>query len=115
MDPHIFSGKFCRVLVCASNIGDTARCTQCHHRVRCNQSKRGPRQLNGGYSAVLASYLLDEQLGHLGRVGCTLCLIGSLIIILHAPADKEIQTVDEILHYAIQPGASPLTLPWNFL
>ncbi|KAI0316093.1 magnesium transporter NIPA-domain-containing protein [Amylostereum chailletii] len=54
--------------------------------------------------AILASYLLDEELGHLGRVGCTMCLIGSLIIILHAPADKDIQTVDEILHYAIQPG-----------
>ncbi|VDB87958.1 unnamed protein product [Peniophora sp. CBMAI 1063] len=54
--------------------------------------------------AVLASYLLDEQLGHLGRVGCTLCILGSLIIVLHAPEDKEITTVDEVLHYAIQPG-----------
>ncbi|EJD05516.1 DUF803-domain-containing protein [Fomitiporia mediterranea MF3/22] len=54
--------------------------------------------------AVLASLLLKEELGHVGRVGCTLCLIGSLIIVLHAPADKEVQTVDEILHYAVQPG-----------
>ncbi|KAH7924377.1 DUF803-domain-containing protein [Leucogyrophana mollusca] len=54
--------------------------------------------------AILASFLLGEELGHLGRTGCALCLIGSLIIVLHAPPDKEIQTVDEILHYAIQPG-----------
>ncbi|GBE89161.1 magnesium transporter NIPA-domain-containing protein [Sparassis latifolia] len=54
--------------------------------------------------AILASLLLNEELGHLGRVGCALCLLGSLIIVLHAPADKDIQTVDEILHYAIQPG-----------
>jgi hypothetical protein len=27
-----------------------------------------------------------------------------LIIVLHAPPDKEVQTVDEILNYAIQPG-----------
>ncbi|KAL4078160.1 magnesium transporter NIPA-domain-containing protein [Scleroderma yunnanense] len=54
--------------------------------------------------AVLASFLLNEELGHLGRTGCALCLIGSLIIVLHAPADKEVETVDEILHYAIQPG-----------
>ncbi|KAG8930549.1 hypothetical protein FRC02_004064 [Tulasnella sp. 418] len=54
--------------------------------------------------AVLASFLLKEELGHLGRIGCTLCLVGSLIIVLHAPEDKEIQTVDEILNYAIQPG-----------
>lgn len=55
-------------------------------------------------SAVLASFLLNEELGHLGRVGCALCLIGSLIIVLHAPEDKEIDTVDEILRYAMQPG-----------
>ncbi len=59
-------------------------------------------------SAILASYLLDEELGHLGRLGCTICILGSLIIVLHAPADKDIQTVDEVLRFAVQPGASPL-------
>ncbi|KAH9989204.1 magnesium transporter NIPA-domain-containing protein [Russula vinacea] len=54
--------------------------------------------------AILASYLLDEELGHLGRLGCTICILGSLIIVLHAPADKDIETVDEILRYAVQPG-----------
>ncbi|KAG8735734.1 hypothetical protein FRC10_010217 [Ceratobasidium sp. 414] len=54
--------------------------------------------------AVLASVLLNEELGHIGRVGCALCFLGSIIIVLHAPEDKEVQTVDEILNYAIQPG-----------
>ena len=54
--------------------------------------------------AVLGSYFLREDLGTLGKLGCALCLIGSVIIVLHAPPDKEIDTVDEILHYAIQPG-----------
>ncbi|KAI0828910.1 DUF803-domain-containing protein [Trametes gibbosa] len=54
--------------------------------------------------AVLASFLLHERLGHLGRVGCALCLLGSLIIVLHAPPDKDIETVDEILHFALLPG-----------
>ncbi|KAL3419351.1 hypothetical protein PVAG01_09573 [Phlyctema vagabunda] len=54
--------------------------------------------------AVLGSYFLNEKLGSLGKLGCAICLIGSVIIVLHAPPDKEIQTVDEILHYAIQPG-----------
>ncbi|KAF5389676.1 hypothetical protein D9757_006045 [Collybiopsis confluens] len=54
--------------------------------------------------AVLASFLLKEELGHLGRVGCGLSLIGSLIIVLHAPEDKDVVTVDEILAYAVQPG-----------
>lgn len=54
--------------------------------------------------AVLAALILKEELGILGKLGCAICLIGSLIIVLHAPPDKEIQTVDEILNYAVQPG-----------
>ncbi|KAL6895070.1 magnesium transporter NIPA domain-containing protein [Trichoderma evansii] len=54
--------------------------------------------------AVLGSYFLDEELGTLGKLGSAICLIGAVIIVLHAPPDEEIETVDEILHYAIQPG-----------
>jgi len=54
--------------------------------------------------AVLASFLLNEELGRIGRIGCALCLLGSLIIVLHAPEDKPIETVDEILSFAVQPG-----------
>jgi membrane associated rhomboid family serine protease len=57
--------------------------------------------------AVLGSYFLKEELGTLGKLGCAICLIGSVIIVLHAPPDKEIKTIDEILHYAIQPCISP--------
>lgn len=56
--------------------------------------------------AILGAYFLKERLGMLGKIGCAICLIGSLIIALHAPPDKDIQTVDEILNYAIQPGMS---------
>ena len=54
--------------------------------------------------AVLGSYFLKERLGQLGKIGCAIALLGSIIIVLHAPPDKDVQTVDEILHYAIQPG-----------
>ncbi|KAG7740190.1 hypothetical protein KL923_002031 [Ogataea haglerorum] len=54
--------------------------------------------------AVLASIFLREELGTLGKMGCAICLLGSVIIVLHAPADKEVQTVDEILNYAKQPA-----------
>ncbi|CAG8584619.1 16997_t:CDS:2 [Funneliformis caledonium] len=53
--------------------------------------------------AVLASLFLKESLGRLGTVGCGLCLIGSIMIVLHSPADKEIKTVDEILQFALKP------------
>ncbi|CAZ79693.1 unnamed protein product [Tuber melanosporum] len=54
--------------------------------------------------AVLGTYFLREELGVLGKLGCAICLIGSVIIVLHAPPDEDIQTIDEILYYAIQPG-----------
>lgn len=54
--------------------------------------------------AVLASFMLKEHLGHLGRIGCALSLVGSLIIVLHAPEDRKVETVDEILDYALRPG-----------
>ncbi|ODQ68504.1 DUF803-domain-containing protein [Nadsonia fulvescens var. elongata DSM 6958] len=54
--------------------------------------------------AVLAAFFLKEELGMLGKLGCAICLIGSVIIVLHAPPDKEIDTVDEILAYAVKPG-----------
>ena len=54
--------------------------------------------------AVLGAYFLKEQLGRLGWLGCFICLVGSVIIASHAPPDEEIETVDEILQYAIYPG-----------
>lgn len=54
--------------------------------------------------AVLAAMFLQEELGVLGKMGCAICLMGSVIIVLHAPPDKDIETVDEILNYATRPG-----------
>ncbi len=54
--------------------------------------------------AILAAIFLKEELGTLGKLGCANCILGSVIIVLHAPPDKDIQTVDEILDYALRPG-----------
>ncbi|KXS11007.1 DUF803-domain-containing protein, partial [Gonapodya prolifera JEL478] len=54
--------------------------------------------------AVLASIFLGERLGTMGLIGCVLCLVGSVVIILHAPEEKAISSVDEILQYAVQPA-----------
>ncbi|KAK0674286.1 magnesium transporter NIPA-domain-containing protein [Cercophora samala] len=54
--------------------------------------------------AVVGSYVLNEELGTLGKLGSALCLIGAVIIVLHASPDEDIQTIDQILELAIQPG-----------
>lgn len=54
--------------------------------------------------AVLGSYFLKEELGILGKLGCAICLLGSVVIVLHAPPDQPIETVDEILNDALSIG-----------
>jgi len=100
------SRQLCRVHLCTPYFSNTTGCYECSHWVRDTIYASCPLAHFDlpPISAVLASFLLGEELGHLGRIGCTLCLLGSLIIVLHAPEDKAIDTVDEILHYAIQPG-----------
>lgn len=55
-------------------------------------------------SAVLGSYFLNERLGTLGKIGCSTCLIGAVVIVLHAPPDKDVESIETLLGYAIQPG-----------
>jgi uncharacterized membrane protein YccC len=33
-----------------------------------------------------------------------MCLLGSVVIVLHAPPDKPVERIDEILAYAVKPG-----------
>jgi drug/metabolite transporter (DMT)-like permease len=54
-------------------------------------------------SAVLAHFTLNEKLQRVGVLGCVLCIVGSTVIILHAPQERTPSSVDEIWHLAIQP------------
>ncbi|XP_020548630.1 probable magnesium transporter NIPA6 isoform X4 [Sesamum indicum] len=55
-------------------------------------------------SAVLAHFLLKEKLGKLGILGCVLCIVGSTVIVIHAPGEHSISSVEEIWELAIQPA-----------
>lgn len=55
-------------------------------------------------SSVLASMFLQDELGFEGKIGCALSLLGSLIIVLNAPQDQDISSIDEIMDKATQPG-----------
>lgn len=33
-----------------------------------------------------------------------MCLLGSVVIVLHAPPDQPVETIDQILSYALTPG-----------
>ncbi|KAL6504570.1 hypothetical protein OROGR_026493 [Orobanche gracilis] len=55
-------------------------------------------------SAVLAHFLLKEKLRKLGILGCILCVVDSTVIVLHAPGEHSISSVEEIWELAIQPA-----------
>jgi hypothetical protein len=55
-------------------------------------------------SAVLAHFLLKEKLLKMGMLGCLICILGSTIIVLHAPQEMSLSSVQQIWKLAIQPG-----------
>lgn len=55
-------------------------------------------------SAVLAHFILKERLHKMGILGCISCIVGSLVIVIHAPQEQSPSSVEEIWVLAIQPA-----------
>ncbi|XP_074649606.1 magnesium transporter NIPA2-like [Tubulanus polymorphus] len=47
-------------------------------------------------SAILSSYFLNERLNLLGKVGCAVCILGSTVVVIHAPKEPEINSMYEL-------------------
>ncbi|CAK1601094.1 unnamed protein product [Parnassius mnemosyne] len=47
-------------------------------------------------AAVLSSKFLNEKLNFIGKIGCFLCIIGSVIFVIHSPKTEEIQEFSEL-------------------
>lgn len=63
-------------------------------------------------SAVLAHIILREKLHIFGVLGCALCVVGSTTIVLHAPQEREIDSVIEVWNLATEPG---VLLDWTVM
>ncbi|KAH1224402.1 putative magnesium transporter NIPA6 [Glycine max] len=55
-------------------------------------------------SAVLSHFLLKERLRKLGVLGCVSCIVGSIVIVIHAPQEQTPSSVQEIWDLATQPA-----------
>ncbi|XP_021290421.1 probable magnesium transporter NIPA2 isoform X1 [Herrania umbratica] len=62
------------------------------------------------FSAVLAHFILEERLHIFGVLGCALCVVGSTTIVLHAPQERNIESVKEVWQLATEPGFLAYTL-----
>lgn len=54
-------------------------------------------------SAVLAHFMLKERLQKMGILGCVTCIVGSVVIVIHAPQEQTPNSVQEIWALATQP------------
>ncbi|XP_031260032.1 probable magnesium transporter NIPA6 isoform X2 [Pistacia vera] len=55
-------------------------------------------------SAVLAHFMLKERLQKMGVLGCITCIVGSVVIVIHAPQEHTPSSVQEIWTLATQPA-----------
>ena len=52
----------------------------------------------------MASIMLDEKLHQFGKVGCLLCIVGSVVIIMQAPEEGHVEDVEHLLSMMKEPG-----------
>ena len=48
--------------------------------------------------------MLNERLNLFGIVGCILCIVGSVTIVLHAPQERQVHSLLEVWFLAQKPG-----------
>uniref|UniRef100_A0A8D3BD48 NIPA magnesium transporter 2 n=1 Tax=Scophthalmus maximus TaxID=52904 RepID=A0A8D3BD48_SCOMX len=55
-------------------------------------------------SAVLSSYFLSERLNLHGKLGCLLSILGSTNMVIHAPQEEEISSLEHMARKLVDPG-----------
>ena len=55
-------------------------------------------------TTVLSAIFLKERLSFVGKIGCFLCVIGSVIILLSAPQESSVGTIQAMQCFMISPG-----------
>ncbi|XP_020504596.2 magnesium transporter NIPA4 [Labrus bergylta] len=55
-------------------------------------------------SAVLSSHLLGEMLNVVGKLGCLLCILGSILLVIHAPQEWEVTSLEDMTNKLLEPG-----------
>ncbi|XP_030009075.1 magnesium transporter NIPA4 [Sphaeramia orbicularis] len=55
-------------------------------------------------SAVLSTYMLGEVLNIVGKLGCLLCVLGSVLLVIHAPQEQEVTSLQDMTSKLLEPG-----------
>lgn len=55
-------------------------------------------------TTILSAIFLKERLSFVGKVGCFICIIGSVVIVINAPEQSSAATIQEMQRFVIAPG-----------
>ncbi|KAI0994915.1 hypothetical protein K3495_g13265 [Podosphaera aphanis] len=55
-------------------------------------------------TTILSAIFLKERLSMVGKVGCFLCIIGSVVIVMNAPSESSAANIQEMQQFVIAPG-----------
>lgn len=55
-------------------------------------------------TTILSAIFLKERLSFVGKVGCFMCIIGSVVIVMNAPSQSSAATIQDMKHFVIAPG-----------
>ncbi|RYP60660.1 hypothetical protein DL770_009949 [Monosporascus sp. CRB-9-2] len=55
-------------------------------------------------TTILSAIFLKERLSMVGKIACFLCVLGSVIIVVNAPEESAVATIQEMKKYVVTPG-----------
>ena len=55
-------------------------------------------------TTILSAIFLKERLSFVGKIGCFMCIIGSVVIVVNAPTESSVSTIQDMKHFVIAPG-----------
>ena len=55
-------------------------------------------------TAVLSAIFLKERLSLVGKMGCFICVVGSIVIVMNAPAQSSVADIQGMKHFVVAPG-----------
>ena len=55
-------------------------------------------------TTILSAIFLKERLSFVGKIGCFMCIIGSVVIVLNAPQQSSVATIQDMEGFVRAPG-----------
>lgn len=55
-------------------------------------------------TTILSAIFLKERLSFVGKIGCFMCIVGSVVIVMNAPKESSVSTIQDMKHFVIAPG-----------